>query len=59
MLILMVVLIGVSVYLYRGNQTPSGQPPLERLTAQNAASIKNAFNAAKNDIRVLLFFSPT
>lgn len=41
---------------YRG---ASGQPALENLTPQNVADVKTAFNAAKNDVRVLLLFSPT
>jgi hypothetical protein len=52
-------LIGLAVYLYGGHQTPVGQPPLERLTTQNVAELRNAFNAAKDDVRVLLLLSPT
>ena len=52
--------IGVlAYYLYGGSQTPPGQAPLESLTAQNVAEIKNAFNAAKGDARLLLLLSPT
>jgi hypothetical protein len=57
--ILIALLIGAVVYFYSGSQVPPGQPPLERLTAQNASAVKNAFNAAKDDVRVLLLLSPT
>ena len=46
-------------YLYGGSQTPSGQAPLQNVTVQNVAEIKNDFNAAKGDVRVLLLLSPT
>ena len=42
-----------------GSQTPSGQQPLESLTTRNVAEVRNAFNAAKGDVRVLLLLSPT
>ena len=55
-----VALLGAAVlYLYGGGRTPAGQPPLQNLGAQNAAEIKNGFNAAKDDVRVLLLLSPT
>lgn len=53
------VLTGAVVYFYGGHQVPPGQAPLERLTAQNVSAVKNAFNAAKDDVRVLLLLSPT
>lgn len=52
-------LVGVLFYLYAGSQVPSGQPPLQSLTPQNLAGLERAFNAAKNDVRVLLLLSPT
>ena len=53
------LLIAAGLYLYGGSQTPSGQAPLQNLTAQNVAAIKLDFNAAKGDVRVLLLLSPT
>ena len=57
------VLVGLmaaaGLYLYGGGQTPSGQPPLKNLGAQSVGEIKNEFNAAKDDVRVLLLLSPT
>ena len=47
------------LYLYGGGQTPAGQPPLQNLSAQSLGEIKNEFNAAKDDVRVLLVLSPT
>jgi hypothetical protein len=54
-----VMLVAALVYFYGGNQVPAGQPPLESLTAQNVADVKNQFNSAKDDVRVLLLLSPT
>jgi hypothetical protein len=61
------ILIGIStaalvaalLYFYGGSQVPPGQPQLQKLTAQNVAGIKNAFNAAKDNVRVLVLLSPT
>jgi hypothetical protein len=53
------LLIAALVYFYGGSQAPAGQPPLESLTPQTAVAVKSAFNAAKDDVRVLLFLSPT
>jgi len=53
------VLVAALVYFYGGSQAPSGQPPLKSLTAQNVAEVKSEFNAAKDDVRVLLLLSPT
>ena len=52
-------LAGALFYFYGGSQTPSGQTPLQKLTPENVAEVKSAFNAAKNDARVLLLLSPT
>ena len=38
---------------------PAGQPALVRLTARNAGDARDAFNAARDDVRLLLFLSPT
>jgi len=57
--VLAAALIGVLFYLYGGSQVPPGQPPLESLTQQNLADAGNSFNAAKDDIRVLVLVSPT
>jgi hypothetical protein len=54
-----VFLLAALIYYYGGSQAPSGQPLLKSLTAENAAEVKNQFNAAKDDVRVLLLLSPT
>jgi hypothetical protein len=54
-----IALAGALFYFYGGSRTPTGQPPLQKLTTQNVAEVKDAFNAAKGDIRVLLLLSPT
>ncbi|HXN45412.1 MAG TPA: hypothetical protein VN893_02155 [Bryobacteraceae bacterium] len=50
---------GLLFYLYAGHQAPPGQPPLATLTPRNFTSLETAFNAAKDDVRVLLLLSPT
>ena len=51
--------IGLSFYFSGGHQAPAGQAPLARLTPENLSEIKNAFNAAKSEVRVLVLLSPT
>ena len=57
--VLAALLLAAIVYLYGGSQSPSGQPPLRNLTADNIAEIRNEFNAAKGEVRILLLLSPT
>jgi hypothetical protein len=54
-----VILLVLLIYAYGGGHTPHGQPPLRTLTVQNISEIRNQFNAAKDDVRVLLLLSPT
>lgn len=54
-----VLLVAALAYVYGAGQAPPGQPPLESVTAQNVADIKNQFNLSKDDVRVLLLLSPT
>ena len=57
--LLAALLLAALVYFYGGSATPSGQPPLRSLNAQNVAELKNEFNGAKDDVRALLLLSPT
>lgn len=57
--VLAVTLAAALVYFYGGSHAPAGQPPLESITAQNVADVRNQFNSAKNAVRVLLLLSPT
>ena len=52
-------LTGALLYFHAGHEVPAGQPPLADLTAQNFGTIRDAFNGAKDDVRVLLLLSPT
>ncbi len=54
-----VLLLAAFFYLYGGSQTPSGQPPLQGVTAQSVGNIRNAFNAASGEARIVLLLSPT
>jgi hypothetical protein len=58
-LLVLVVFVVAVAYVYGGDRVPTGQSPLQKLTAKNVSVIANDFNAAKNDTRLLLFFSPT
>ena len=51
--------IGLAFYFYGGHEAPVGQPPLARLTPQTLSDLKNAFNAANSEVRVLVLLSPT
>ena len=57
--VLVGLLIVAVLYLYGGGQAPAGQPPLRNVTAQTVGEIKNEFNAARDEPRVLLLLSPT
>ena len=57
--VLVALLAAAVLYLYGGGQTPAGQPELKNLSTQSVGEIKNEFNAAKDDVRVLLLLSPT
>jgi hypothetical protein len=57
--ILGTLLVGALLYFSRGHQAPQSQPPLANLTAQNLADVKDRFNAAKSEARLLLLMSPT
>lgn len=52
-------LILLLIYANGRGHTPEGQPPLQTLTVQNFSEIRNQFNAANDDVRVLLLLSPT
>jgi hypothetical protein len=58
-LVLVLSLVAVLFYFYGGSRVPAGQAPLRSLTTGTVAQIKNEFNAAKADVRVLLLLSPT
>jgi len=57
--ILAIAFAAALFYFYSGSETPAGQAPLQSLTTQNVAGVKNAFNATRDDVRVLLLLSPT
>lgn len=48
-----------NLFAFSGGQPPAGQPALQNLDAENLAAIESRFNAAKDDVRVLLLLSPT
>jgi hypothetical protein len=56
-IILALALVGGLGYYYGGHQTPAGQAPLQQLT--KTSDLRDAFNAAQGDVRILLLLSPT
>lgn len=58
-LCLLVILAGVTYYLYAGSAAPTGQPPLTRLNPSNFEELRVAFNSAKDSVRVVTLLSPT
>ena len=40
-------------------QTPNGQRSIRSLTPQNVTDVRDQFNAAKDDVRLLILLSPT
>ena len=51
------VAVGLAWYFLWSAVTPSGQPPLTRLTDEQA--FVSEFNRATSDVRMVLLFSPT
>lgn len=52
-------LAGVALYLYGGHEVPASQPPLVELKTENFSEFATAFNAGKDDMRIVLLLSPT
>lgn len=53
----LVVAFGIAWYFLWSAVTPTGQPPLTRLTNEHA--FVSAFNRTASDVRMVLLFSPT
>jgi hypothetical protein len=51
------VAFGIAWYFLWSAVTPSGQPPLTRLTSEQA--FVSQFNRAATDVRMVLLLSPT
>ncbi len=54
-----VIFLASLYYFNRGGEAPQGQPPVRNLTAANVGDLEHEFNAAKDQVRVLLLLSPT
>jgi len=44
---------------YSPRSAPSGQPPLAMLDASSLQSIRDSFNAHREEVRILAMLSPT
>jgi hypothetical protein len=53
------ILLLLSFYFFWGSSVPNGQQPLVKLNSSNFVSIKDAFNASANDVRLIVMLSPT
>ena len=51
--------VAVLLYLYAGHETPAGQPRLARLTPETLSQFETAFDTGQDDVRMVLFLSPT
>jgi hypothetical protein len=59
-IVAVLVLLAALVYFFSGgHETPAGQPKLAEVKPQNFATLADAFNAAKQHVRVLVLLSPT
>jgi hypothetical protein len=56
---LLAAVAGIGYYLYAGSAVPAGQQPLARLYASNFSELRNAFNEAKDSVRIVALLSPT
>ncbi len=62
LMVAVVVLVGLTVverYFLGGHAVPAGQPPLTGLTGDTLDSLKNDFNRATHQTRIVLLLSPT
>ncbi|MGH9776257.1 MAG: hypothetical protein ACRD50_15085 [Candidatus Acidiferrales bacterium] len=57
--LVLAVLLALGWYFFGGQKVPAGQPALFALTPANFSSLRNSFNAANGNVRVVLLFSPT
>jgi hypothetical protein len=55
----LVALTVFSYLRYWPRETPAGQPALQTMTAEKLAALKESFNAASQETRVLALLSPT
>jgi hypothetical protein len=53
------VLLTQAWHYYGGTKVPAGQPPLVAITSTNFEQLRAAFNAATEEVRVVLLLSPT
>lgn len=57
--VLTILLAGAIAWFSLGSSAPPGQPALQSLTPANLPALEASFNAAKDDIRILVLLSPT
>lgn len=49
----------IAWYVYAPRETPAGQAPLTALTRESLPELRDAFNAAQAEIRLVALLSPT
>jgi hypothetical protein len=57
--LVLVGLLALGRYFYGGRAVPAGQPPLVSLTSANFDQLREAFNSASGEVRIVLLLSPT
>lgn len=55
----LLVIVWVGYYRYIPREVPKGQAPFLKLTKENVSELKESFNAADQETRVLVLLSPT
>jgi len=54
-----ILMIAFWRYSMGEGKTPTGQPPLVRVSESNLSSLKEAFNGSATSVRLLVMLSPT
>ena len=56
---LTVLLVALAWWRFGAHDVPSGQPPLATLDATTVSALREDFNAAAGQVRIIVLLSPT
>lgn len=57
--VVVAAVVATAIYLLVAQRAPAGQPPLAMLDAGSMSALRADFNAAADQIRVIVLLSPT
>lgn len=57
--VVVAALMATAIYLLVAQRAPAGQPPLAMLDATSMGALRSDFNAAADQIRIIVLLSPT